>query len=197
MKSPRTWVPKSSNVSLKASPTTTTTGLLPMPDGASKNVSMTHRRAEYVVGGGIENAAGGRWMPIPNSCCIAAIRYEPGQYSKTHYDFMFIVPLDKERVRILTSCYDMVLLYIMLYQSHGFVSKRSFCIVFNDVSKKVVAPTFSNPWHDYGPTQEGPHFDSIRPSVLNDDPNWKCGRTEYRALPVLVFQDLSFSDRAI
>ena len=60
MKSPRTWVPKSSNVSLKASPTTTTTGLLPMPDGASKNVSMTHRRAEYVVGGGIENAAGGR-----------------------------------------------------------------------------------------------------------------------------------------
>jgi prolyl 4-hydroxylase len=102
----------------------------------------------------IENVTG---IPEPNAEYLQLLRYEPGQYYNTHHDYIEYQRERQNGVRTLT-----VFLYLNDVDAGG---ETEFPILGFKV-----------------PPQKGRAV--IWPSVLNEDPNAKDGRTEHGVLPV-------------
>lgn len=102
----------------------------------------------------IENATG---IPDANSEYLQLLRYEVGQFYKTHHDYIAYQRMRQQGVRILT-----VFLYLNDVEAGGGTDFPRLGITVAPKRGRVL----------------------IWPSVFNDDPNTKDPRTDHQALPV-------------
>jgi prolyl 4-hydroxylase len=97
-------------------------------------------------------------VPDSNSEYLQLLRYEPGQFYRTHHDYISHHTTRQEGVRILT-----VFLYLNDVEEGGGTNFPHLNITVQPKRGRVL----------------------IWPSVFNTDPNQKDVRTEHQALPVI------------
>ena len=131
----------------------------------------------------IENVTG---VPDGNSEFLQLLRYEPGQFYKTHHDYIEHHSTRQEGVRTLTVSvcvlyYIPMLCFTSIYQSHTFLFVFQVFLYLNDVEEGggTDFPTLGIT------VQPKRGRVLIWPSVFNDNPNKKDKRTEHQALPVI------------